>query len=87
MTPMHAAASAGLANILSLLIEHGADLNGRGMSGDTPLCRASENGKVEAGQLLLNRTRDRFNDTALSAAIYRGHVEFARMILDRGGTD
>ncbi len=89
VTPMHAAASAGHANILSLLIDHGADLNGRGINGDSPLRRASRNGKLEAGQLLLNRgadidARNGFNDTALTGAIFQGHVEFARMLLERG---
>src|SRR5258708_1710942 len=40
--------SSGHANILSLLIEHGADLNGRGWDGDSPLCQASWIGKLEA---------------------------------------
>jgi ankyrin repeat protein len=89
VTPMHAAASAGHANILSLLIEHGADLNGRGRLGNAPLRQASENGNLEAGQLLLNcgadiDARNESNNSALAGAIYRGHVEFARMLLDRG---
>ncbi len=88
-TPMHAAASAGHADILSLLIDHGADSNGRAMNGSTPLRRASCNGKLEAGQLLLNLgadidARNGSNDTALAGAIFRGHVEFARMLLEHG---
>ncbi len=88
-TPMHAAASAGHANILSLLIERSADLNARAMNGDTPLHRASWKGKLEAGKLLLNRgadidARNWFNNTALTGATHRGHVEFARMLLERG---
>ena len=88
-TSMHAAASAGHANILSLLIEHGADLNGRGWNGGTPLCQASDNGKLEAGQLLLNHgadidARNIFNITVLTGAIFQGHVEFALMLLERG---
>jgi hypothetical protein len=54
MTPMHVAASAGHSDILSLLIEHGADMNGRGQFGDTPLHRASREARLEAGQFLLN---------------------------------
>jgi ankyrin repeat protein len=89
VTPMHAAASAGHANVLSLLIEHGADINGLGVHGYTPLHRASLHGKLEAGQLLLNRganidAQNRFNNTALSSTIFQGHVEFARMLLERG---
>ena len=89
VTPMHAAASAGHANILSLLIEHGADVNGRGKWGHTPLHRASVNAKLEAGQFLLDHGADidaRCDDetTALMWAAIEGHVEFARMLLDRG---
>jgi ankyrin repeat protein len=89
VTPMHAAASAGHANILSLLIDHGADLNGRALNGNTPLRRASRNGKLDAGKLLLDHgadidARDRYDNTALMGAIYQGHVEVARMLLDRG---
>jgi ankyrin repeat protein len=89
VTPMHAAAAAGHANILSLLIDHGADSNGRTMNGHTPLRRASRNGKLEAGKLLLSHgadinARDKYNNTALMGAVYQGHVEFARMLLERG---
>jgi hypothetical protein len=88
-TAMHAAASAGHANILSLLTEHGADVNGRGKRSGTPLHRASLNAKVEAGQVLLDRgadidARGNVDDTALICAACRGHVEFARMLLERG---
>jgi ankyrin repeat protein len=89
MTPMHAAASAGHANILSLLIEHGADVECQGISDDTPLHRASLSGKLEAGHFLLDGGADieagnRFDFTALICAAVYGHVEFARMLLERG---
>jgi Ankyrin repeats (3 copies)/Ankyrin repeats (many copies) len=89
VTPLHVAASAGHSDILSLLIEHGADTNGRGRFGDTPLHRASGTGRLEAGQFLLNRGADidvqnYLNNTALIYAAANGHVEFARMLLDRG---
>jgi ankyrin repeat protein len=88
VTPMHIAAFAGHADILSLLLEHGADLEGRQLLG-TPLHRASRNGKIEAGQFLLDRgadinTRKDGDWTPLmSAAIYE-HAELARMLLKRG---
>jgi hypothetical protein len=89
VTPMHAAASAGHANILSLLTEHGADVNGRGIYGYTPLHRASRNANLEAGQFLLDRgadigARSSSDATALMCAATRGDVEFARMLLERG---
>ena len=87
-TPMHAAAFAGHADILSLLLEHGAPVDGQGRFGSTPLHRAS-NGNVEAGQHLLDRganinARERNGTTPLNWAITLGHVEFARMLLKRG---
>jgi hypothetical protein len=88
-TPMHAAASAGHANTLSLLTEHGADVEGRDIDGDTPLHRASANAKLEAGQFLLDHGADidaQAGDdaTALICAAIEGRVEFARMLLKRG---
>ncbi|KAF8492409.1 hypothetical protein F5888DRAFT_1909189 [Russula emetica] len=89
VTPIHAAASAGQVDILSLLIQHGADVNGRNRIGDTPLFLASMNARLEAGQFLLNHgadidARNEFNNTALIYAIFWGNIEFARMLLERG---
>jgi ankyrin repeat protein len=89
VTPMHAAASAGQADILSLLIQHGADVNVLGRIGGTPLHRASENARLEAGQFLLDSGADinaggDYNLTPVSRAAFAGHVEFARMLLERG---
>ena len=88
-TPMHAAASAGHANVLSLLIEHGADVNGRNSADETPLHQASENARLEAGKFLLDSGADInaggfISYTPLSRAANLGHVEFARMLLKRG---
>jgi ankyrin repeat protein len=92
-TPMRAAASAGHADILSLLLEHGAPVDGRGSNwGSTPLHRASSNGRVEAGQCLLDRgaadinARDTDDWTPLFSAAIEGQVEFARMLLKREAT-
>ena len=86
--PMHIAAFSGHANILSLLVEHGADVDGRDAS-QTPLHRTSCYGKLEAGQCLLDHGADinAQNDsgwTPLIFAVYWGHVEFARMLLKCG---
>ena len=90
-TPIHAAANAGRANILSLLIEHGADMEGHSLSinGGTPLNRAAWDGRLEVGQCLLDRganidARDQDCHTPLMHALLEGHVEFARMLLERG---
>ena len=86
-TPMHAATSAGHANIISLLIEHGADIEARwGEYGRTPLHCAAWHGRLEVGQCLLDHgadinVGDQWGFTPLMLA---GHVEFARMLLERG---
>jgi hypothetical protein len=54
VTPMHAAALAGHADLLSLLLDRGADLDGRGTFVWTPPHRASWNGELEAGKCLLD---------------------------------
>ena len=88
-TPIHAAASAGQADILSLLIQYGADVNGQGTFGETPLSIASMNARLEAGLCLLNNgadvdARNIYNDTALIYAIDCDSVEFTRMLLEHG---
>ena len=89
MTPMHAAASRGHANILRLLHEHGADVGSRNNYGETPLHGASWNGKLDAGRCLLECGADinaQSDDdwTPLFHAVFYGHAEFARMLLERG---
>jgi hypothetical protein len=85
---MHVAARYGHADILSLLLDHGADVDDRDQS-QTPLHRASWHGKLEAGRFLLDRGADinaRNNGgwTPLFAAALNGYVEFAQMLLERG---
>jgi hypothetical protein len=87
-TPIHAAAFAGQADILSLLIQHGADVNGQNIPGYAPLSKASDNGRLEAGQVLLDHgadidARSKYDNTALMYAIW-SNIEFARMLLERG---
>ena len=89
VTPLHVAVSAGHLDILSLLLDHGAQVDGQDRLGQTLLHRASSNGKVEAGECLLDRGADinaRDNDrwTPLFHAAFQGHVEFTRMLIDRG---
>ena len=88
-TPMHAAAAAGQADILSLLIQGGVDVNSWDNGDRTPLFLAPYNGRLEAGEFLLNHgadieARNTNNNTALIYAIDRDDIEFARMLLERG---
>jgi len=89
VTPMHAAARAGLVDILSLLFEHGADLEGRDRYKCTPLHQASKNGEIEAEQCLLDRganidPRDNIGLTPLSWAVNNRHVGSVRTLLEYG---
>jgi hypothetical protein len=89
VTPTHVAAAEGYADIVSLLLEHGADVDRRGLSSQTPLHSAAWTGKVDAGKCLLDHGADinvqgDGKITPLFFAVIRGHVEFARMLLERG---
>jgi hypothetical protein len=75
----------GGADIVSLLLEHGADVENHGVE-STPLLRASWYGNIEAGQCLLDHgadinVRDRIGATPLFYAVFKGHFEFTRMLL------
>jgi ankyrin repeat protein len=85
-TPMHAAVITDDVNILSLLIEHGADMEDQSR---TSLNHAASYGRVQIGQYLLDRganinTRNDLRNTPLINAVSYGHIEFARMLLERG---
>ena len=89
MTPMHAAASGGHANILRSLQEHGGDVGSRNSYDETPLHGASWSGRLDAGQCLLDlgadiNARNEDDWTPLFHAVFHGHTEFARMLLERG---
>ena len=77
--PMHVAALAGHADLLSLLVDCGADVDDRGTFVWTPLHRASWNGELEAGQCPLDHgadvdSRDEDGWTPLFQAVYHGHL-------------
>ena len=88
-TPMHAAAEAGHADILPLLLEHGIEVDVRNVMNETPLHRASLEARLEAGKCLLDHGADinaqaHRKLTPLHNAARKGHVEFIRMLLERG---
>lgn len=73
LRPLHAAASGGNVEIISYLLDKGADLNATLYSGQTALHAAAGSGKVAAVALLLKRgakvdARERTGETALHRA-------------------
>jgi ankyrin repeat protein len=77
VTLMHVAARVGHADVLSSLLENGADVDVQGSSDLTPLYWASRSGKLEAVRVLLDRRADinaRGNEgqTPLSGALFEG---------------
>jgi ankyrin len=95
-TPLHLASYFGNAEIVRLLLDHGADLEAaEGKMGEKPFHQVSygkyrsQEGGIRVAQLLLNRgayvnTRRKDHWTPLHLASYFGNVEIARLLLDRG---
>lgn len=52
-TALHQAALQGDVQLIALMLRHGADIEGRDASGDTPLCKAAVGGNMAAIDLLL----------------------------------
>jgi len=52
-TPLHAAAAGKHADIVALLLEHGANANAQQNGGWTPLHSAAQNGDLESARALL----------------------------------
>lgn len=93
MTPfgtwLHVAAYAGQLAIVKYLVSRGIDVNRRGgILGGGALSEAASNGHIEVVQYLLscgavmNTTDPRFNP--LFSAIYGGHPDIARLLIEKG---
>jgi len=89
LTPLYVAAREGRFDIVSLLIEAGADPNTSVVRGETPLMPASYNGHISIVRLLLQhkaivnrKSEDGF--TPLLCAVDANHLSIARMLLEAG---
>ena len=88
-TPLHRAAGNGRAEVVRILLEHGADPIAQNKRGWAPLHRASDRGHVEVVSLLIGygagvSARDKQGWTPLHWAADRGHVEVAGVLLEHG---
>lgn len=91
-TPLILAASSGNKEIVTLLVERGADLMAKNHNGDTALIIAADNGNLDILKLLLDKNSshghleasDRDGDTALLRAIYSGRSHCVNYLVERG---
>ena len=88
-TPLHTASRYGHADVVQLLLEHGAYANSRDASKRTPLFLASFSGHVEVARVLLKHNadteaRDMYGWGPLQWAADEGYVEFVRVLLEHG---
>ncbi|KAJ7756034.1 ankyrin repeat-containing domain protein [Mycena maculata] len=87
-TALQAASFAGSVEVVTLLLEHGADVNAKGGMYGSALQAGSISGSLDVVHLLLEGGADvnalgGFYGTALQAATYRT-VELVRLLLDQG---
>lgn len=79
----------GLADIVELLIEKGADVQAPDNDGWTPLMPASSEGHVEVVRILLEKEEDvhasnNSGSTPLILASSENHLHVARMLFEKG---
>lgn len=89
MTPMMYAAHEGRIEIMEMLLQAGADINGLNYDGNIPLFFASINRQLDAIDWMLAHGADpniRFNSgrSVLSAVCMHGHHDVLRKLLDAG---
>eukprot|EP01094_Clydonella_sp_ATCC50884_P023404 TRINITY_DN55_c0_g1_i1.p1 TRINITY_DN55_c0_g1~~TRINITY_DN55_c0_g1_i1.p1 ORF type:complete len:1380 (+),score=805.61 TRINITY_DN55_c0_g1_i1:131-4270(+) len=89
-TPVHKAAFRGDANILTLFIESGADINVADKEQATPLHKAAFKGNAAILRILLERKakmdiKDKQGGTALYNACYGGFVRCVQLLLEKEG--
>ncbi|XP_026474601.1 ankyrin repeat domain-containing protein 17-like isoform X4 [Ctenocephalides felis] len=88
-TPIMEAASAGHAQMVTLLIENGADVNAQSSSGNTPLMYGCAGGHDEVVKILLANganveDHNENGHTPLMEAASAGHVGVAKILLENG---
>lgn len=90
-TLLHVAARAGHVDLVTLLLERGADIEARGDVGRTPLYEAAKYGQAEIVRFLVERGAnvDAASDqgfTPMMVGAERGHLGILEYLLDRGAS-
>ena len=89
-TPLHIAVEQGHGPVVSLLLDHGLDIEFREASlFATPLHLAARNGRKNICEILLDRkarinARNRFDSTPLTEAARGGHLEVVKLLVQQG---
>ncbi|TVY39322.1 putative ankyrin repeat protein [Lachnellula occidentalis] len=95
-TPLHFAAEGGCEQMVTLLIDLGADINMRNSpsspflgSSSTPLMIAARSGNIRLVRLLLERGSDvngknKTEEGALEETIYTGNISLVKMLIESG---
>ncbi|MDH4271667.1 MAG: ankyrin repeat domain-containing protein [Candidatus Aminicenantes bacterium] len=90
LTPLNMAAESGLEAMVKMLIEKGANIENKHAYGRTPLVGAArERGDINVIRTLLDagadvNSSDRWGETALDLAAWRGFEEVVNLLLERG---
>jgi len=88
--PLHIAADRMHSGLIPMLLEAGANIHARSDDGYTPLHCAACSGDLEALQMLLDaesiiNSQDKYEQwTPLHHAVYEGHEEIVKVLLERG---
>lgn len=90
-SPLHHAASKGHIDVMTLLLDKGANINAQDESGNKPLHYAANNGHIEVAKLLLKKganvnAETECGGTALGNAVYKRDFDMARLLLENGAT-
>jgi ankyrin repeat protein len=89
-TPLHHAAAQGRGEVVSILLDAGADIDAREEDGETPLHYAAWRNQLEVGRLLIERdtdleARNHWGRTPLLiVGRETGNADMARLLIDAG---
>ncbi|XP_060665466.1 ankyrin repeat and KH domain-containing protein 1-like, partial [Drosophila nasuta] len=93
-TALMVASAGGYVNVVNALLSHGANVKEHNLIEHTPLMKAAWAGHVEVAKVLvergagINQSRSNvYNESALSAASYKGHFDSLVRFLLHAGAD